>query len=148
PGGQRRGHGPALREPGGRAAAAPSGPRRRDGPAEVQPAGHHGHLRLTPSHAATVGVTAHPVAPAAGPRPAPAPVDRTPMDQHRAPGMRVVALGTAGGPLLRPGSDPRHRSGIATAVIVEGAVYLVDCGHGVALRMAEAGLHPTDLAGI
>ncbi|MCY1159394.1 MAG: fold metallo-hydrolase [Citricoccus sp.] len=70
------------------------------------------------------------------------------MDQHRAQGMRVVTLGTAGGPLLRPGGDPRHRSGIATAVIVEGAVYLVDCGHGVALRMAEAGLHPTDLAGI
>lgn len=70
------------------------------------------------------------------------------MDQHPAHGMRVITLGTAGGPLLRPGADPRHRSGIATAIVVEGAVYLVDCGHGVGARLAEAGLRATDLAGI
>ncbi|MFI7495325.1 MBL fold metallo-hydrolase [Kocuria sp. M4R2S49] len=63
-------------------------------------------------------------------------------------GMRVVTLGTAGGPLLRPDQGSPHRSGIATAVVVDSAVYLVDCGHGVGLRMVEAGLRFTDLAGI
>ena len=70
------------------------------------------------------------------------------MEPNPSRGMRVVTLGTAGGPMLRPGGDPRHRSGIATAVIVDAAVYLVDCGHGVGVRMAEAGLRPSDLAGI
>ncbi len=70
------------------------------------------------------------------------------MEPNASQGMRVVTLGTAGGPLLRAGGDPRHRSGISTAVIVDAAVYLVDCGHGVGVRMAEAGLRPSDLAGI
>ncbi|HEY4615789.1 MAG TPA: MBL fold metallo-hydrolase [Citricoccus sp.] len=73
------------------------------------------------------------------------------MEQQDAPGgtgMRVITLGTAGGPLLRRGRNPRHRNGIATAVVVDSAVYLVDCGHGAAHRMAEAGLRVADLAGV
>ena len=63
-------------------------------------------------------------------------------------GMRVVTLGTAGGPLLRSGRGDRHRSGIATAVVVDDAVYLVDCGHGVAQGLVEAGLRVTDLQAV
>ncbi|MCJ8504002.1 MBL fold metallo-hydrolase [Kocuria flava] len=70
------------------------------------------------------------------------------MGHDPAHGMRVITLGTAGGPLLRPARDARHRSGIATAVVVDSAVYLVDCGHGTGLRLAEAGLSVTDLRGV
>lgn len=63
-------------------------------------------------------------------------------------GMHAVALGTAGGPLLRPDPGTGHRRGIATAIVVDGHSYLVDCGHGAGLGMAEAGLHPTSLRGI
>jgi ribonuclease BN (tRNA processing enzyme) len=48
---------------------------------------------------------------------------------------RLVLLGTAGGPGVYP-----DRSGIASAVVVEDAVYLVDCGHSVQTRFAQAGL--------
>jgi len=63
-------------------------------------------------------------------------------------GMHAVALGTAGGPLLRPDPGTGHRRGISTAIIVDGHTYLVDCGHGVGLGLAEAGVHPTSLRGI
>lgn len=65
-----------------------------------------------------------------------------------AAGMKVYTLGTAGGPLLRPDPGNGHRRGIATAVEVDGQVYLIDCGHGAGLGLAEAGLHPTALRGI
>ena len=48
---------------------------------------------------------------------------------------RLVLLGTAGGP-----SVYTDRRGIASAVVVEDAVYLVDCGHSVQTRFVEAGL--------
>jgi ribonuclease BN (tRNA processing enzyme) len=48
---------------------------------------------------------------------------------------RLVLLGTAGGPSVYP-----DRSGIASAVAVEDAVYLVDCGHSVQTRFVQAGL--------
>ena len=48
---------------------------------------------------------------------------------------RLVLLGTAGGPGVYP-----ERSGIASAVVVEDAVYLVDCGHSVQTRFVQAGL--------
>ena len=59
-------------------------------------------------------------------------------------------MGTAGGPLLRPRPDGEsaaagHTGGIATAVVVEGRVYLVDAGHGVAHALVNAGLQVTDL---
>lgn len=63
-------------------------------------------------------------------------------------GMSIITLGTAGGPLLRRPVSGSHRSGIATAIKVDSAIYLVDCGHGVANRMAEAGMRFTDLAAV
>mgnify|MGYP006191205821 CR=1 FL=1 len=61
---------------------------------------------------------------------------------------RVVTLGTAGGPRWWRGEQASRRTGIATAVVVGEAVYLVDCGHGVGRRMSEAGLEIRDLRGI
>ncbi|WP_240930518.1 MBL fold metallo-hydrolase [Isoptericola sp. BMS4] len=61
---------------------------------------------------------------------------------------RVITLGTAGGPRWWQRGEPTRRSGIATAVVVGDAFYLVDCGHGVGRRIAEAGLHLRDLRGV
>jgi ribonuclease BN (tRNA processing enzyme) len=61
---------------------------------------------------------------------------------------RIVTLGTAGGPRWWRGEQASRRTGIATAVVVGEAVYLVDCGHGVGRRMSEAGLEIRDLRGI
>jgi ribonuclease BN (tRNA processing enzyme) len=52
---------------------------------------------------------------------------------------QVVLLGTG-----TPNADP-ERSGPATAVVVDGVPYLVDCGPGVVRRAAAAGL---DVAGL
>ena len=53
--------------------------------------------------------------------------------------MRVVLLGTAGGSVSY--SD-QWRRGVASAVVVNDAVYLIDCGEGVALRYQQAELGP------
>jgi ribonuclease BN (tRNA processing enzyme) len=47
----------------------------------------------------------------------------------------LVLLGTAGGPMPVPG-----RAGVASAVVVDGDVYLVDCGRGAPSAFADAGL--------
>jgi ribonuclease BN (tRNA processing enzyme) len=52
----------------------------------------------------------------------------------------VVTLGTAGGPRWWRGQDASVRAGIATAVVVGDATYLVDCGHGVGTQFTRAGL--------
>lgn len=49
-------------------------------------------------------------------------------------GVQVILLGTG-----TPNVDPA-RSGPATAIVVNGEVYLVDCGPGVVRRAAAAGL--------
>lgn len=66
-------------------------------------------------------------------------------------GTKLVLLGTAGGPMtwVSPhGGHPTAREGIASAVVVAGRVYLVDCGLGVArqLRLAQLG-NDGDFAG-
>lgn len=48
---------------------------------------------------------------------------------------RLILLGTAGGPT--PKAD---RAAPANAVVVDGVVYVVDCGNGVARQMVKAGL--------
>ena len=53
----------------------------------------------------------------------------------RSSDVRLVLLGTAGGPLPSP-----TRSGIATAVVVGDRVHLVDCGTGVARQLRRARL--------
>ncbi|MBB5750405.1 MBL fold metallo-hydrolase [Micrococcus sp. TA1] len=62
---------------------------------------------------------------------------------------RVITLGTAGGPRWW-GTDPvgRRRNGIATAVVVGPAVYVVDCGRGASTQFAEAGLSMDRLRGV
>lgn len=56
------------------------------------------------------------------------------------PRTRVVLLGTKGGPT--PGA---FRAQPATAIVVDGHCYLVDCGNGVAQQMAKAGIALTTL---
>ena len=48
---------------------------------------------------------------------------------------RLVLLGTGGGPTPKP-----NRSAPAQAIVVDGAVYVIDCGNGVARQMVLAGL--------
>jgi ribonuclease BN (tRNA processing enzyme) len=49
--------------------------------------------------------------------------------------LKAVLLGTAGGP-----APKRARSAPANAIVVGGAVYIIDCGNGVARQAALAGL--------
>ncbi|WP_457973575.1 MBL fold metallo-hydrolase [Arthrobacter sp. D1-17] len=60
----------------------------------------------------------------------------------------VVTLGTAGGPRWWSGANAGKRSGIATAVVVGKAVYLVDAGSGVGNQLMKAGFSVADLRGI
>ncbi|MFH8253003.1 MBL fold metallo-hydrolase [Microbacterium sp. B2969] len=58
-----------------------------------------------------------------------------PLSRPRTGGTTLVLLGTAGGPTLYSG-----RAGVASAVVVGDAFYLVDLGHGALGRAADAGL--------
>ena len=60
----------------------------------------------------------------------------------------VVTLGTAGGPRWWTGGNAGRRTGIATAVVVGDAVYLVDAGSGVGRQLMKAGLPISSLRGI
>jgi len=73
------------------------------------------------------------VAPALAANPRPSVASRT----------RVVLLGTAGGPSLRPG-----RSSPAAAVVVDGVPYVVDCGYGVGRQLVDAHISPTAIRAI
>lgn len=55
-------------------------------------------------------------------------------------GLEVITLGTAAGPAIRSGAP-----GIATAVVVDGAHYLVDFGLGCTRQAQAAGLRGKDL---
>lgn len=61
--------------------------------------------------------------------------------------MRVITLGTAGGPRWWKG-DTKDRAGISTAIVVGDRFYLVDAGHGVGRRIRQAGLELSDLGGV
>jgi ribonuclease BN (tRNA processing enzyme) len=65
---------------------------------------------------------------------------RSPVSPHRPPrradtGTRLVLLGTGGG-----GNPKFSRCGFANAVVVDDAVYVVDCGEGVHCQLWRAGL--------
>lgn len=60
----------------------------------------------------------------------------------------VVALGTAGGPRWWKGATQGERAGIATAVVVGDAVYLVDMGHGVGRQLMMAGIEIPRIRGM
>jgi len=51
------------------------------------------------------------------------------------PRSRLILLGTAGGPTPKP-----DRAAPASAVVVDGVIYVVDCGNGVARQMVQARL--------
>ncbi|MGI8392474.1 MBL fold metallo-hydrolase [Leucobacter sp. W1038] len=55
-------------------------------------------------------------------------------------GAHLITLGTAAGPAIRSAE-----SGIASAVVVDGAAYLVDFGLGITRRLHEAGLQGKDV---
>ncbi|GGN19224.1 MBL fold metallo-hydrolase [Streptomyces fuscichromogenes] len=57
------------------------------------------------------------------------------MREPSTPGTEIVLLGTAGGPRVRA-----SRAGIASAVVLGGAVYLVDFGYGACRQVKLAGL--------
>lgn len=61
--------------------------------------------------------------------------------------MKVITLGTAGGPRWWAG-DHKDRAGISTAIVVGDRFYVVDAGHGVGRRIRQAGLELQDLGGI
>ncbi|RDZ27073.1 MBL fold metallo-hydrolase [Lysobacter silvisoli] len=50
---------------------------------------------------------------------------------------RLILLGTAGGP-----TPKALRAAPANAVVVDGTVYVIDCGNGVARQLALAGVSP------
>ena len=54
--------------------------------------------------------------------------------------MRVVLLGTAGGPTPKP-----TRSAPASVIVIDDAAYVVDCGNGVARQLVLAGVPLTSL---
>ena len=53
----------------------------------------------------------------------------------RAGSMKLILLGTAGGPRPR-----KSRSAPSQVIVVNGAAYVVDCGNGVAFQMVRAGV--------
>lgn len=63
--------------------------------------------------------------------------------QSRGGVTRLILLGTGGGPSPKP-----DRSAPANAIVVGDAVYVVDCGDGVARQYVRAGLRFPDLAGV
>ncbi len=65
------------------------------------------------------------------------PLELAEAKRHRT---RVSLLGTSGGP---PWWEESHRAGISTAISVNGAVYLIDCGEGWGPRFRQAGLGPS-----
>ncbi|WES63784.1 MBL fold metallo-hydrolase [Microbacter sp. GSS18] len=60
----------------------------------------------------------------------------------------VLTLGTAGGPRWWTGENAGRRSGIATAVMVGDAAYLVDAGTGVGRQLQRAGVEIPSLRAI
>lgn len=64
------------------------------------------------------------------------------------PGPCVVTLGTAGGPRWWNTPAGAQRSGISTAVVVRGRVYLVDCGQGAGRQLKNAGLRLEQVRGV
>src|SRR5689334_12643954 len=58
-------------------------------------------------------------------------------------GTRLVLLGTAGGPSIK-----KSRAQPANALIVNGSVYIIDAGNGVARQMALADVSPQALRAV
>lgn len=63
--------------------------------------------------------------------------------RRRRKGTHVVLLGTNAGPIPMSG-----RSGIASAVVVDGHAYLVDCGTGLNRQLLDAGIDYGSIRGL
>src|SRR5262249_1917429 len=61
----------------------------------------------------------------------------------KAAGTRLILLGTAGGPALK-----KARAQPANALLVNGGVYIIDAGNGVARQMALADISPKALRAV
>ena len=72
-----------------------------------------------------------------------APAARAATARGAAGGLSVTLLGTAGGP-----NPVAARFGTSSALVVNGKVYLVDCGRGSLSQFMRAGLDLSDLDGI
>jgi ribonuclease BN (tRNA processing enzyme) len=90
--------------------------------------------------AVALAETLAPAASSAAPRAAEAPAEASAEASAKA---EIVLLGTAGGPLLGPG-----RTGVSSALVVDGFVYLIDVGHGAVDQFVRAGLPLAGLSGI
>lgn len=55
--------------------------------------------------------------------------------ESKAPTMRLVLLGTAGGP-----TPKKNRAAPAQVILINERAYVIDCGNGVAQQMAKAGI--------
>jgi ribonuclease BN (tRNA processing enzyme) len=62
-------------------------------------------------------------------------VGALPLAARAAARSHLILLGTAGGPTPKP-----DRAAPASAVVVDGVIYVVDCGNGVARQMVQARL--------
>ena len=51
------------------------------------------------------------------------------------PGMRLILLGTAGGP-----TPKKNRAAPAQMILIDGEAYIIDCGNGVAQQIVKAGI--------
>lgn len=51
------------------------------------------------------------------------------------PGMRLILLGTAGGP-----TPKKSRAAPAQMILINGEAYIIDCGNGVAQQIVKAGV--------
>jgi ribonuclease BN (tRNA processing enzyme) len=58
-------------------------------------------------------------------------------------GTRLILLGTAGGPSIK-----KSRAQPANALVVNGSIYIIDAGNGVARQMALANLSPQALRAV
>ncbi|HTW83603.1 MAG TPA: MBL fold metallo-hydrolase [Candidatus Sulfotelmatobacter sp.] len=59
------------------------------------------------------------------------------------PGAELILLGTSAGPPPAPG-----RAGIASALVIDGKIYVIDCGRASVNQFVNAGLEYEDVAGI
>lgn len=75
--------------------------------------------------------------------PASAAAASVPATRRRSPKAELVLLGTRAGPPPVPG-----QAGISTALVVNGATYLVDCGRASVTQFQRAGLRYRSLRGI
>lgn len=64
-------------------------------------------------------------------------------ERAKQPDVQLVTLGTGGGPIVR-----KARAQQANLLIIDGHVYLIDCGEGCVRRLGEAGFQPDQVGAV